>query len=461
MRAAFAVLLPWLLAIPAAAAEPLTLEEALAIATRGNADLDVARAARDAASVDLYQSYSGILPRLDLAGGFGRRFLSGQESVNVVPILIRDSTGAVADIGFAQKLISIPATGFGDYQLALTLKWTLFDGLAAWNRILSARATARSADRSLDESTLGTLFEVTRRFLEVLKQERILAVRQETAARSQELVRRADALFAAGRGSKGDTYAARVNFGNDRIAVEAQRAQVVRARADLSAALGRDADPDLSVAAPPDLGGPGPPPLDEPPPMDVLLSRARKARPLLAAREESVAAAEHEVSRSRGGFWPVLGVEGTYQRQSTELVGSSGVFGDPTRQYLALARLTLTWNLFQGRETLAAEQRAGVQARRARAEAAQAEQQVSVEIARARSSVVALARTVSLAQDNLTAAEQGLALARDRLDAGAASQLEVRDATLKLAEAKLALVSGLVDHAVARADLKRALGGAL
>ena len=34
----------------------------------------------------------------------------------------------------------------------------------------------------------------------------------------------------AGRGTKGDTFSARVNLANDRAAVEAQRSQVVRAQ---------------------------------------------------------------------------------------------------------------------------------------------------------------------------------------------------------------------------------------
>jgi outer membrane protein TolC len=102
-----------------------------------------------------------------------------------------------------------------------------------------------------------------------------------------------------------------------------------------------------------------------------------------------------------------------------------------------------------------------VQARSARFDAAQAERQVSAEITRARTAVVFLSRAASLAQDALRSAEQGLALARERLEAGVASQLEVRDATQKLAEAQLALTSALVDHAVARADLNRAVGGSL
>ena len=59
------------------------------------------------------------------------------------------------------------------------------------------------------------------------------------------------------------------------------------------------------------------------------------------------------------------------------------------------------------------------------------------------------------------AAEEGEAAARARLEAGAASQLEVRDAELKLTQARLALLSARVDEIVSRADLARATGGQL
>jgi outer membrane protein TolC len=75
--------------------------------------------------------------------------------------------------------------------------------------------------------------------------------------------------------------------------------------------------------------------------------------------------------------------------------------------------------------------------------------------------VVILRRAVTLAVDNLAAAEQGLGLARDRLDKGAATQLEVRDAELKLTQARLVLIGARIDEAIARADLNRAVGGAL
>lgn len=453
MRTPALALLAALSALPRpAAAAPLTLDEALAAAARNNADLALARSARAVAGVDRFQSHSGLLPRLDLTGGFGRRYLGEQRLTTLEP---------AGPAGFRQVTVAVGATDVASHQAGLTLRWTLFDGLSSWHRVAAAEALEEAALRQLDESTLTIAFEVTRRFYELHKEERALQVREEAVERSEELVRRADALYAAGRGTKADTFAARVNLGNDRIAVESQRAAVVRARADLAVGLGLSEVPAFELVAPAPVAGPGLPSFAEPPPLPALVSLARSRRPLLSARAAGLSAADRQSAQARGAFWPVVGLQGTYLRDSADLAGSYGLLGPPGNQYTATAQVTLAWNLFAGRETLAASRKAELGVERARVEASQADQQVAAEVTRAREAVVTLHRSSALAQDNLAAADQGLKLARERLEAGVASQLEVRDATQKLAEAKLALVSALVDHAVARADLARAVGGSL
>jgi outer membrane protein TolC len=68
---------------------------------------------------------------------------------------------------------------------------------------------------------------------------------------------------------------------------------------------------------------------------------------------------------------------------------------------------------------------------------------------------------VRLSSQNLGLARDALKLATERLEAGLASQLEVRDANLSLAQAELDFVQSRIDHAVAQANLARAVGGAL
>ena len=56
-------------------------------------------------------------------------------------------------------------------------------------------------------------------------------------------------------------------------------------------------------------------------------------------------------------------------------------------------------------------------------------------------------------------AKEGLRLARTRQEVGVGTQLEVRDAELKLTQAQLNVVASLVDGREAEAALRRAQGG--
>jgi len=439
------------LALPAAAAPPITLDEALAAAARANVDLKLAGTDQAGADVEEYASWAGVLPRLDLQAQFGHDFGAPGQQLTITPV-------SVDPVRYEKLVVATPRADFESYLLGLQLSLPLFDGFRSWARISQTQALAGAASRQVDEARLGVAFDVARRFYEVVRAEKGLQVLEEAASRSQELVRRTDALYEAGRAPRSDTYAARVTLGNDRIAAEQQRARVSDARVALSLVLGRDADPELEVVAPSVLERLAFPP---PPAQAELVEVARRSRPLLSADEQRIQAARQEARAAQGGYWPSLSAQASYVRQGPWLTGAFGVYGDPSQQYAVNVGLTLTWNLFEGRATSAAVQRANVSEQRARLLAEQALQQVTSEIARARAAVGALSRSAALAEESLRAAEENLRLAEKRFDAGAATQLEIRDALLKLTQSRLALLQARVDLVIARADLNRAVGGAL
>jgi outer membrane protein TolC len=451
------ILLALLLAAPTAAlAAPITLDDALALAARQNRTLALAREDRAAAAADSYGSYSGVLPRLDVSARFGRTFLGGTTQVRVVPVT-DPATGTI--VGFEQQSVSTGSSDFADYDIGATLRQPIFDGFANTSRIAAARLRERAADRTVDEASLAIAFDVTRRFYDLVKAQESLLVLEETVRRSEELVTRAEALFAAGRGPRADVVQTQISLAADRIQVETQRAQVSQAQAALAVVTGQEATGEIEAVRPVELSAGAA--SAEPPPLDVLIARARARRPALAAQGELARAAERDVTIARAGYWPTLAAQASYSRAGQELFGSEGVYGDPSRQYSANAGLVISWNLFSGRETSAGVQRANVFERRARIELEQTALDVSAELAGARANVIAQQRTAQLAADALGQAELGERLARERWEAGVATQLEVRDAALRHTQARLTLVSARVDHLVARADLSRAAGGAI
>ncbi len=439
---------------------PLTLDDALARAALHNPELRLARLRGESAGVDEYASWAAVLPRLDVSTGFGVSYFGPQQRVTTSPSITQDPVSGELQLDWRQQTVDIPGTDLGSFSLGLQLVQPLFDGLRGPRLIERAKLGVVAARQQVDEAALAVSFDVTRRFYEVVKADRSVEVLAETLARSEEYVTRVDALFAAGRGQKSDTIAARVNVGNDRLALENQKTRAEQARAELALALGMgpgqiqalgaSAEVDRDEAA-----------LREPPALEALVEQARKARPAFARARAQAEQAALDAKIATADYWPQVSGVLSYDRSGPTFAGENGVWGNPGRQFVATAQLSVTANLFNGRQTLAAQQRASIAQRTVKAEAEQLLLQVESELARARLNVLALARAVTLAGESLRLAEEGVALARQRLDAGAATQMEVRDANLKLTQAKLSLVHARIDALVARADLNRAAGGAL
>ena len=438
------------------AAAPLTLDDALALAARANADLLAARADVRSAQADRAAATATLLPRLDLTAGFGHTF-TGKTAPQTFTYTFRDPPPGSPQTTTIET--SSPTGNNSAYSAGLQLTQPLLD-LARLRSLDQSRQAGRATERQYDELTLTVAFGVTQRFYALVKQERALAVLEKTAQRSQELVDRADALFTAGRSPKSDTYAARVNLQTDRLNVEGQQVRVAQARSALAQALGQVDAQGLAVTAPAALDA-AELPTGEPPALDALLARARERRPALDANAARLAAARAGVAVSRAGYLPTLSAEASYARSGARLTGPYSVYGEPRNAYDASARVVLSWNLFQGGGTRAAVQRAEAQTARAEAEAQRTQETVAVEVQDARATVVSLGRQLALSAESLHLARAALQLATERFAAGLASQLEERDANLKLSQAELTYLETRIDHAVAVADLNRAVGGAL
>jgi outer membrane protein TolC len=443
------LLLP--LAIASADASPLTLDEALAAAAKSNVDLLLSGTDRDAAGVEAYASWSGILPRLDVQAVFENNYNSNGQQLTITPVEINP-------VRYEKIIVTTPSSNFENYTLVAQLTMPLFDGFKSWANISRFKLLVKAADKQYDDAALNVAFDVISRFYDLVRAERSLKVLEEAVARSEVLVRRTDELYQAGRAPRSETYAARVTLGNDRISAEQQRSRLADARVALSLAVGRGADPTLEVLPPAGLDRTA---FVEPLSQESLVELAKRKRPLLGASEQRILAAGQEIRAAASGYWPSLQANASYGRQSPWLAGTYGVYGDFSQQFGVNVGVTLTWNLFEGRLTSANVQRANVSERRAQLQAEQALLQVTGQIARSRASYLTLSASAALAEENLKAAEENLKLAERRYDAGAGTQVEVRDALLNLTRAQLTLLTTRIDAIIARADLNRAVGGAL
>ncbi len=384
---------------------------------------------------------------------------SEQTRVAIAPLLPQLQVTSTANRTWAQagdprlinnQLFPSAASASNWFTLQATVSQLLFD-LSRFAGLASAGESERAARGAVAEQLLASEFEGVRRFYALWTAQKQLLVLQATAERSKEFADRAQAVFEAGRGNKGDALAAAVNLGTDRINVEKQRAVVSQAQIDLASWIARPEGTELEAVDPV---------LPESPPragvtLAQALELARTNRPILVQYGALVRAARANETVQAAGWAPRLYLQGGYGRQSDD---ASKVFGSWDKYGAASVGLNLTWDLFNGFQTDAQTKQARAQLAQARLNLAQNERDVEGQVKVALDSLEAQLKALEVAQQNRVTATQNLDYAQERFRAGASSTLEVRDAQVKLAQAYQTLIQSRSDAEVARAAVQKAMG---
>jgi outer membrane protein TolC len=135
------------------------------------------------------------------------------------------------------------------------------------------------------------------------------------------------------------------------------------------------------------------------------------------------------------------------------------MFNDPTRNSTLYGSVNLSWNVFNGFATGANVRKAEIQTLLSENDLMTARRNVASDVQKAVAQLSTARAQARVAQQSELTAKEGLRLARTRQEVGVGTQLEVRDAELKLTQAQLSVVGSLVDGREAEAALRRAQGG--
>ena len=388
---------------------------------------------------------SAILPQVTV--GFNTAiFASGpQRLVSTVPDVKPDGT-----VGFIQRAIDVPSLTRGNFALNVTVNQLLYDGGKWWNQMALAGAQEEAAQGQLHEQQLASELEAIRRYYELAKAQWSLQVFEQAVSRSTEQVQRAQGLYEAGRAQQSEWLDARTNRGNDAIPVLRQKQQVRIARRQLLQWIGRP-DEDVEIALSQDAAA-----ATSIPNVDRALKTARAQRPLFKALSAQVEANESAIAVAHGDLWPRLSVSGAYQRTSPS---ADPFFTDLNKQNQLSGSVNLTWNVFNGLETLAQIDRSKTELRLTQATLRQAIVDLEVDVRRSVEALETELLVLNVARQNLDLTLQQVKLEEERYAAGAGSTLEVRNAQIKLMQAQLGMLSGQADVAIAQAAVERTVGG--
>ena len=389
------------------------------------------------------QGVNAAIARLDVRTAEAR---VGQRRADLLPSI--SANGAISGQTLNLDEFGIPnAVGVTDpfdlYRLQVRGAQTIFDA-SVIGRLRAARDTAVAA--GLDAQAAGEIAGATAglAYLRALSARETVSAREADSTIAAQLLDQARQLVGAGVSPAIDQTRSEVSFGSVRTQLEVARNAADRTQLDLLRALDLPSGTRIELA---DSLGPGP--LDLPLQPDSAASFAREHRSELAAERARTQAAHRSLGAIRAEYLPSLGLTGQYQQSgqhTNDLAGSYTV------------QLQLTVPILDGfrRQNRVKEQdlRVDIQEIRQR----DLVNQVETEARQSVLDVASAQQQVAIARDRLRLAEQELAQAQQRFQAGVAGSVETTNAQSSVIAARDAVIQAQVNFGTARVSAYRALG---
>ncbi len=392
-----------------AAPAKLTLHEALTRALEVNEQVERSHEDVGVAKANQHYLFSQVMPRVTLNGATTRNseqvsFGSGSDAVTILPRFNWNYT----------------------FQLA--------QPVYAGNRERRAYDQAKIGVQIAQEGVRGTedavLLRVASNYLAILDAGRSMNVEQTNISLAQKRREQASAFYQAGETTKVDVLRAETAI------KAAQRALAVAQQARATAEGRLRAD--LNLAGPIDVADPGQvlPPLPE---ESTLVARAQATRPDIVSAADNLRSATLEVQKQRGFWLPVVTFNAGYIDQKTAF---------PAPRY-GFATLNFNVPLFQSGEVQARVAGAKERELQARSQLDEARITAREDVHRALIYLQAADTSLSLAKEQLTAAQAEYDQSFELYRAQEATSLDVSTSEQSLAEARRAVAAETLNHDLA------------
>jgi len=317
-----------------------------------------------------------------------------------------------------------------------------------------------------------TILAVRTRFYEVLFNEQLIKVREESVKLLEEQLETTKRRFEAGTVPKFDVLRAEVELANARPPLIQAKNSLRIAKIELANLMALDSDRKSAEAFPYVLVGE----LNYLPYESELtdaLNTAMDKRSELKELEKQLKARKEGVHAAHAGYKPRLEVFGQFEARNPSLgdrkvqvdpgTGTTNVLTgttsdlDPTiRGYSVGAQFS--WDVFDGFLTHGRVVQARALHNGARLDLDAKRRDIELEVRRAHSQLQEARETIESQKKVVEQGEESLRLAQARFNVGAGTQLDVLSAQTALTEARTTYAQALYNYNVAVATLERAVG---
>ena len=416
----------------------LTLENAVVIALKQNPDILKAIHEIERTRGQVVEVRAQALPHLVGTGTYN------QQDPNLIKSTVVTSS---SDPNSPAQASGNSVAGLDKtWRITIEARQLLYSGGQVRAAVKIAKLTEDSSTNMLRETVAQVIANVRTQFSTVLLDRDLITVSEESIELLSDQLKDQQNRFSAGTVPRFNVLQAEVALANARPDLIRARNNHLIARLQLAKTLGFDANQEVNVigelrANPGDLS------------LSRALASAKERRPILKAQKNTIESDQEQITVAAAGYKPQLSADAGYEvtnaRNTTDL--SRQVSG----WYMGV---TGTWNIFDGLQTKGRVDQAKAQLASAKVNFADSTQQVELEVQKAFAAVNQARELIASQTKVVEQADEALRLAKERLAAGAGTQLDVLSAQVARTQARTTQKQALSDYNVAIAEFDRATG---
>lgn len=403
--------------------ELLNLERCLELGLKTHPNIFAAGGAVDAGRSRMEQAKANYYPQIDGTAGYGR--VAPVYSTNVLTSQYTGST----------------VRSYDQYTSSITLKQNLFDFGKTASQVKVQQLSLNSSASDLENVTSQIIFSIKQAYYSVLQAGKNRSVAENTVKQFQQHLEQARGFYSAGTKPKFDVTKAEVDLSNAKLNLIKSDNALRIAVVYLNNAMGLPEAPEYILE-------------------DNLtfkkyeitfeeaLSRAYANRPDLKSVSAKKQAAEASVELAKKGFYPAIAGSAAYNWGGRSLPLENGWN----------IGASVSFPIFSGFLTKNQVEEAKANLRVAFANEDALKQTAFLETQQAWLNLKEAEEIVPAAELTVRQALENYGIASGRYAAGVGNPIEVTDAEIVLANAKMAHIQALSDYKVAQASLEKAMG---
>ena len=210
---------------------PLTLPQAVGIALEKNPERKAALADVRAASADVKEARSFLLPHIN----FSETATRGNDPVYVFGSKLRQQRFTTED--FALNVLNTPAP-FGNFATRFGGTWNLFDSFGSWRAVNRAERVKDAAGHQLERTDQEIIFRVVDSYYGVLLAKKQLEVAEQSMKTAQAILDQSKDRFDSGVVVESDLLSAKVRLAARKQELIRAQNTLALARVQLSTSMG-------------------------------------------------------------------------------------------------------------------------------------------------------------------------------------------------------------------------------